>query len=211
MISAIPGQRSSVHVWGKEIVERENLGLDDREKLQFQEDRFLTKEAVRQRDPSKSHWKTAHLPKISCRTAQRLLHDRNYKKCLKTRKPFVSSVNQRKRLKFAKLYHHWTVDQWKKEVWSDESPFVLCCQNRSCLASSKATVFTSMFARNFKAPEKNYGMWMFLMEQSWSISSNKRNIKKRKISSNINLSDDHLHMLVESMPRRCRKVIRSCG
>lgn len=43
----------------------------------------------------------------------------------------MSSVNQRKGLKFAKLYHHWTVDQWKKVVWSDESPFVLCCQNRS--------------------------------------------------------------------------------
>ena len=36
-------------------MERENLGLDDCEKLQFQEDRFLMKEAVRQRDPSKSH------------------------------------------------------------------------------------------------------------------------------------------------------------
>ena len=68
---------------------------------------------------------------ISRRTAQRRLHERNYKKCLKTRKPFVSNVNRRKRLKFAKLYRHWTVDQWKKVVWSDESPFGLRCQNRS--------------------------------------------------------------------------------
>ena len=127
---------------------------------------------------------------ISRRTVQCRLHEMNYKKCLKTRKPFVSSVNQRKRLKFAKLYHHWTVDQWEKVVWSDESPFVLCCQNRSCLASSKATVFTSMFARNFKAPEKNYGMGMFLVEQSGSISSNKRNVNKRKISSNTNPSNE---------------------
>ena len=195
MISAIPGQRSSVHVWGKEIVERENLGLDDREKLQFQEDRFLMKEAVRQRDPSKSHWKTAHLPKISCRTAQRLLHDRNYKKCLKTRKPFMSSVNWRKWLKFTKRYRHWTVGQvW----WITNCPPLP--KSILCLASAKATVSPQHLQGTLKHQKK-----------IMVCSSNKRNIKKRKISSNINLSDDHLHMLVESMPRRCRKVIRSCG
>ena len=36
MFSAIPGQRSSVRVRGKEKVERENLALDDRERQQFE-------------------------------------------------------------------------------------------------------------------------------------------------------------------------------
>ena len=72
---------------------------------------------------------------ISCPTAQRLLHDRNYKKCLNTRKPFMSSVNWRKWLKFTKRYRHWTVGQ----VW-----WVTICpplpKSILCLASSKATV-----------------------------------------------------------------------
>jgi hypothetical protein len=36
MVSAIPGQRSSVHVWGNEIKEKENLDLDNRERLLFE-------------------------------------------------------------------------------------------------------------------------------------------------------------------------------
>ena len=43
---------------------------------------------------------------------------------------------------------------------------------------SKATLFTQMLARNFKAPEKNHSMGiMFLVEGSQSISSNKRHKK----------------------------------
>jgi hypothetical protein len=37
-----------------------------------------------------------------------------------------------------------------------------------------------MFTRNFNAPEQNYGMRMFLVEGSWNISSNKRNINQIK-------------------------------
>jgi transposase len=108
-------------------------------KTVVREDRFLIREAVRQCDASNVCPSMADLSEalkdrtstqISRQTVQRRLHERNYKKCLKTRKPFVSSVNRLKRLKFAKLYHHWTVDQWKV-VWSDEPPFVLHCQNGS--------------------------------------------------------------------------------
>ena len=87
-------------------------------KTTVREDQFLIKEAVKQRDPSEVCPSTGDLSKslkdrtstqISRLTAQHRLHERNYKKCLKTRKPFVSSVNRRKRLKFAKLYRHRTV------------------------------------------------------------------------------------------------------
>ena len=68
---------------------------------------------------------------ISPQKVQRRLHEKNFKKFPKTKKPYVSQVNRRKRLQFARRYRHWTVDQWKKVVWSDESPFVLRCQRRS--------------------------------------------------------------------------------
>ena len=84
-------------------------------KTTVREDRFLIKEATRQRDafdncPSTADFaeslKERTSTKISRRTAQRRLHERNYKKCLKTRKPFVSTVNRRKRVQFAKRYCH---------------------------------------------------------------------------------------------------------
>ena len=104
-------------------------------------DGFLMEEATRPRDAFDNCPSTADLAgslndrtsaEVSRRTAQRRLRERNYKKCLKTRKPFVSTVNRRKRVQ--------------------------------CV--------------------------MFLVEESWNISSNKRDINKRKISSNINSSNE---------------------
>ena len=83
-------------------------------KTSIREERFLIREAVRDRkhsnvcpnvtDLSKS-LKERTYTRISPRTVQRRLHERNYKKCLRTKKPYVtnvSPVNRRKRMKFAR-------------------------------------------------------------------------------------------------------------
>jgi hypothetical protein len=41
------------------------------------------------------------------------------------KKPFISSNNQQKRLKWAKEHISWSAQEWKKVMWSDESPYVL--------------------------------------------------------------------------------------
>ena len=41
------------------------------------------------------------------------------------KKPFISSKNQTKRLEWAKEHLHWTKEQWRQVLWTDESPFVL--------------------------------------------------------------------------------------
>ena len=40
------------------------------------------------------------------------------------KKTFVSLKNQKMRALRAKEHRHWTVEQWRKVIWSDESPFV---------------------------------------------------------------------------------------
>jgi hypothetical protein len=35
-------------------------------------------------------------------------------------KPWLTSVNVRKRLGWAMKYKHWTIEDWKKVIWSDE-------------------------------------------------------------------------------------------
>lgn len=41
------------------------------------------------------------------------------------RKPYISSINRKKRLDFAKRHMHWTSEQWTRVLWSDESKFNL--------------------------------------------------------------------------------------
>lgn len=41
------------------------------------------------------------------------------------KKPFISVANKRKRLAWAKSHINWTPEQWRKVLWTDESPFVL--------------------------------------------------------------------------------------
>lgn len=42
-----------------------------------------------------------------------------------SRKPFISANNRIKRLAWAKDHINWTVEQWRRVMWTDESPYVL--------------------------------------------------------------------------------------
>ena len=44
---------------------------------------------------------------------------------LKIRKPILSKKNRLKRISFAKSHKNWTVDDWRRVVWTDESSFSL--------------------------------------------------------------------------------------
>lgn len=39
----------------------------------------------------------------------------------KVKKPAISVKNQKKRLEFAKKHQHWTIDDWNRVIWSDET------------------------------------------------------------------------------------------
>ena len=41
------------------------------------------------------------------------------------RKPFISKKNRSKRIAWARAHLHWTREQWRSVLWTDESPFVL--------------------------------------------------------------------------------------
>lgn len=46
------------------------------------------------------------------------------------RKPFISIKNIRNRILWCREHLTWTEDDWKRVVWSDESPFTLRCNRR---------------------------------------------------------------------------------
>lgn len=60
---------------------------------------------------------------ISIQTIRRALHKENVHSCIPRKKPFISAINKSKRLAWAIERRHWTVEDWKKIVWTDESTF----------------------------------------------------------------------------------------
>lgn len=60
---------------------------------------------------------------ISARTVRRRLVGKRLKGCKARKKPFLSEVNRKNRLKWAFRYRHFTEEDWSNVVWSDESNF----------------------------------------------------------------------------------------
>jgi len=63
--------------------------------------------------------------KISESTVRNRLKEANLNGRVARKKPYLRTVNKKKRLQSAKEHEHWTVEDWKKVVWSDESSFTL--------------------------------------------------------------------------------------
>jgi hypothetical protein len=53
-------------------------------------------------------------------------------------KPFISKVNMKKRLLWARQHEHWTLRQWKSVLFSDESTFTLRYQQRKRVRRKRA-------------------------------------------------------------------------
>ncbi len=59
--------------------------------------------------------------KISRQSLSRELHNAGMRAKMKKKKPAISEKNRKERLAFAKSHKDWTVDDWKRVVFSDES------------------------------------------------------------------------------------------
>lgn len=61
--------------------------------------------------------------KISTRTVRRRLLYAGLKSCRPAKKPFINFLQRQRRLKWCHEFRHYTPDQWKKVIFSDESLF----------------------------------------------------------------------------------------
>ena len=59
--------------------------------------------------------------KVSKSTVRRALHDLNLSSCVAPSKPLVSDANAKKRYEWALAHQDWTVDNFKRVLWSDET------------------------------------------------------------------------------------------
>lgn len=60
---------------------------------------------------------------VSTRTIQRRLTEANFSVCRPAKKPLLSKKNIEARMLFARRHEHWTVRDWKKVLFSDESKY----------------------------------------------------------------------------------------
>ena len=85
------------------------------------EDRYLLRAAKQFNNvPLCNISKIVNVP-ISKATVSRRLHENGYRRYIARKKPYLSAKNIKERLEWAKLYKDWTIEQWKKVVWSDET------------------------------------------------------------------------------------------
>ncbi len=62
---------------------------------------------------------------ISASTVLRILKKAGYKKTKPTRKPGLTKKMKEERLKWCKEHEHWTLEDWKRVIWSDETSVIL--------------------------------------------------------------------------------------
>jgi len=64
-------------------------------------------------------------PVLDPRNVQTRLHEQGVKTKKKVKKPAMTQRHRRARLKWAYAHKDWSVDRWRRVLWSDESPFTV--------------------------------------------------------------------------------------
>ena len=58
---------------------------------------------------------------VTPQTVRNILKKHSFKAVTKKKKPLLTVVHRKKRLAFALKYKEWTVEDWKRVIWSDET------------------------------------------------------------------------------------------
>lgn len=75
----------------------------------------------------------ASLPKpVSSRTVRRYLKDLGFEYVVKVKKQWLSNRHRQQRVDWCKQYMHWTSDDWRKIIFSDESTFYVLKRKNLC-------------------------------------------------------------------------------
>ena len=58
---------------------------------------------------------------VASRAVGNMLRGGGFRAVPKVKEPLLTKRHRRLRLQFAKRYQHWTVDDWKRVIFSDET------------------------------------------------------------------------------------------
>jgi hypothetical protein len=60
---------------------------------------------------------------VSASTVRKALHDVGFYSRIAQKKPFLFDTHRARRLDFAREHQKWTIEDWKKVIWTNESTF----------------------------------------------------------------------------------------
>jgi len=63
------------------------------------------------------------------------------------KKPFISKTNVQKRLAWCNEHKNWTVDDWKRVLWCDESPFTFVYHGRVFVRRPKGQAYNTKYIK----------------------------------------------------------------
>ena len=96
-----------------------------------------------------------HNINVSYKTVQRRLDG-----CVARKKPFISPTNIKKRLEWAIAHQNWTINDWKRVLWSDESPFTLSYHGRQFVWRPKGKAYDKQYIKpTFKHDGGKIQVW----------------------------------------------------
>lgn len=75
---------------------------------------------------------------VSVSTVKRRLREKGLFGRTAVKKPLLRSVNKKKRLQWARAHKHWTIADWNKVLWSDESKFEIFGNRRKTYVRRRA-------------------------------------------------------------------------
>ena len=58
---------------------------------------------------------------VYSQTIRNTLKEASLKAEVKKKKPLLTTTHRKRRLNFALKYQHWTIEDWKRVIWSDET------------------------------------------------------------------------------------------
>ena len=96
------------------------------------------------------------LGQVTIRCIQNILrNDLGYRSFKARRKPMLSFRQRQNRIKFCKKYQHWTQEDWKKVLWSDEATFTVtgCGVDRVWRKPSDNPLETRFTCKTTKHPD----------------------------------------------------------
>jgi transposase len=88
-----------------------------------------------------------HQVAISRRTVDSRLSEAGLDSYVSRKKPFISDVNKKKRLEWCIAHKYWTTDDWKRVLWTDESPFTLSYHGRVFVRRPKGTAYDEKYIK----------------------------------------------------------------
>lgn len=122
------------------------------------EDRLLQRISLRDRRKTSKELSSEllieHNISISAQTVRRRLASVGLHGRIARRKPRLTENHKKMRLLWAKKYRHWTIDDWAKVMWSDESNIEVCINEMSTILINLKNNFTSSICQNKE--ENNY-------------------------------------------------------